>query len=130
MLGLMMDVPLLITDLIRFADRNHGDTEIVSKTVEGGIHRYTYREAHARARRLAKALQAARKGRATLLGDAAHPMLQYLAQGAGMAIEDAWVLADCVASAGGTPEALREAMRQDGPQLVEVMITDGFGDGR
>ena len=58
MLGLMMDVPLLITDLIRFADRNHGDTEIVSKTVEGGIHRYTYREAHARARRLAKALQA------------------------------------------------------------------------
>ena len=33
MQGLMMDVPLLITDLIRFADRNHGDTEIVSKTV-------------------------------------------------------------------------------------------------
>ena len=28
MQGLMMDVPLLITDLIRFADRNHGDTEI------------------------------------------------------------------------------------------------------
>ena len=55
--GLMMDVPLLITDLIRFADRNHGDTEIVSNTVEGGVHRYTYREAHARARRLAKVLQ-------------------------------------------------------------------------
>jgi salicylate hydroxylase len=33
------------------------------------------------------------KGRATLLGDAAHPMLQYLAQGANMAIEDAVVLA-------------------------------------
>ena len=46
--GLMMD-QLLISDLIRHADRNHGDTEIVSKTVEGGIHRYTYREAHARA---------------------------------------------------------------------------------
>ncbi|MDH3319792.1 MAG: AMP-binding protein, partial [Betaproteobacteria bacterium] len=56
--GLMMDVPLLITDLIRFADRNHGDTEIVSKTVEGKLHRYTYRDAHARARRLAKVLQA------------------------------------------------------------------------
>ena len=56
--GLMMDQPLLISDLIRHADRNHGDTEIVSKTVEGGIHRYTYREAHARARRLARALQA------------------------------------------------------------------------
>jgi fatty-acyl-CoA synthase len=54
-----MDQPLLISDLIRHADRHHGDTEIVSKTVEdGSIHRYTYREAHARARRLAKALAA------------------------------------------------------------------------
>ena len=58
MQGLMMEAPLLITDLIRFADRNHGDTEIVSKTVEGDIHRYTYRDAHARARRLANVLQA------------------------------------------------------------------------
>src|ERR1700675_3250985 len=59
MQGLMMDVPLLISDLIRHADRHHGDTEIVTKTVENGaIHRYTYREAHRRARRLAKALVA------------------------------------------------------------------------
>ena len=36
------------------------------------------------------------KGRVTLLGDAAHPMLQYLAQGAGMAMEDAIVLAKCL----------------------------------
>src|SRR5687767_5688862 len=56
--GLMMDVPLLISGLIRHADLNHGDTEIVSKTVEGDIHRYTYRDAHRRARRLAKALAA------------------------------------------------------------------------
>ena len=55
--GLMMDTPLLISDLVRFADRNHGDTEIVSKTVEGDIHRYSYRDAHSRARRLAKVLQ-------------------------------------------------------------------------
>ncbi len=59
MRGLMMDMPLLITDLIRHADRHHGDTEIVSKTVEGGaLHRYTYREAHSRSRRLASALKA------------------------------------------------------------------------
>ncbi len=59
MQGLMMDMPLLISDLIRHADRHHGATEIVSKTVEdGAIHRYTYSEAHRRARRLAKALQA------------------------------------------------------------------------
>jgi 3-(methylthio)propionyl---CoA ligase len=54
--GLMMDMPLLISDLIRHADRHHGDTEIVSKRVEGDFHRYTYRDAHTRSRRLAKAL--------------------------------------------------------------------------
>jgi len=54
--GLMMDMPLLVSSLIRHADRNHGDTEIVSRTVEGDVHRYSYRDAHARARRLAKAL--------------------------------------------------------------------------
>ena len=36
------------------------------------------------------------KNRVTLLGDSAHPTLQYLAAGAGMAIEDAVVLADCL----------------------------------
>jgi 2-polyprenyl-6-methoxyphenol hydroxylase-like FAD-dependent oxidoreductase len=41
------------------------------------------------------------RGRVTLLGDAAHPMLQYLAQGAGMAIEDAVCLADSVDEAAG-----------------------------
>ncbi len=54
--GLMMDWPLMISSIIRHADRCHGDTEIVSRTVEGPIHRYTYRDAHARARRLANAL--------------------------------------------------------------------------
>ena len=39
------------------------------------------------------------QGRVALLGDAAHPMLPYLAQGAGMAIEDAAVLADCLGPA-------------------------------
>ena len=40
-------------------------------------------------------------GRTTLLGDAAHPMLQYMAQGAGMALEDAVVLARNLAAADG-----------------------------
>jgi acyl-CoA synthetase (AMP-forming)/AMP-acid ligase II len=57
MLGLMMDMPLLVSQLIRHADRHHGATEIVSKTVEGTIHRYTYRDAHKRARQLANALK-------------------------------------------------------------------------
>ena len=58
MQGLMMDVPLLISSLIRHADRHHGDTEIVSRLVEGGIHRSNYREVHRRARKLANALGA------------------------------------------------------------------------
>ena len=45
------------------------------------------------------------KGRVTLLGDAAHPMLQYLAQGANMATEDAVVLAACVELSGGNLES-------------------------
>jgi 3-(methylthio)propionyl---CoA ligase len=53
----MMDQPLLISGLIQHADRHHASTEIVSKTVEGSVHRYTYRQAHARARRLANALK-------------------------------------------------------------------------
>ena len=36
------------------------------------------------------------QGRVALLGDAAHPMLPYLAQGAAMALEDAWVLGQCL----------------------------------
>ena len=56
MLGQMMDMPLLISSLIVHADRYHGDTEIVSRRAEGDIHRYTYHDAHQRARRLANAL--------------------------------------------------------------------------
>lgn len=43
------------------------------------------------------------QGRVALLGDAAHPMLPYLAQGAGMAIEDAAELERVLVSAGSTP---------------------------
>ncbi len=56
--GLMMDSPLLTSSLIVYAARHHGDTEIVSRSVEGPIHRYTYAEAEVRAKRLAKALLA------------------------------------------------------------------------
>ena len=39
--------------------------------------------------------------RVTLIGDAAHPMLQYLAQGAAMSMEDAWILAKAIADSKG-----------------------------
>lgn len=56
MLGLMMERPLLISSLIEYADAFHGDTEIVSRTVEGPIHRYTYHDAHRRSKCLANVL--------------------------------------------------------------------------
>ncbi len=57
MLGLMQDQPLLISYIIKHAARHHSAAEVVSKTVEGGIHRYTYADAERRSRRLARALQ-------------------------------------------------------------------------
>ena len=56
MLGQMMNMPLLISSLIRHASAYHGDTEIVSRLTEGGMHRYTYADAHKRSRQLANAL--------------------------------------------------------------------------
>ena len=57
MLGLMQDHPLLISSLIKFAAKNHPDEEIVSRSVEGPIHRYTYKDCASRSRQLAKALE-------------------------------------------------------------------------
>ncbi|MHB9841832.1 3-(methylthio)propionyl-CoA ligase [Paraburkholderia terrae] len=54
--GLMLQKQLLISSLIVHADRHHGDTEIVSRRVEGDIHRYTFRDCHRRARQVASAL--------------------------------------------------------------------------
>ena len=56
MLGLMQDQPLLISSLIEFASRHHRDAEIVSRRVEGDLHRYTYADAARRARQVANAL--------------------------------------------------------------------------
>ncbi len=58
MLGLMQDQPLLISNLIDFAERHHGDGEIVSRRVEGDIHRYTWADVAARSRQVGNALDA------------------------------------------------------------------------
>ena len=57
MLGQMMQQPLLISSLLTHAERHHGEREIVSRRVEGDIHRCTYRDLGQRARRMANALQ-------------------------------------------------------------------------
>src|SRR5882762_3322892 len=56
--GLMMPMPLGIASLIQHADRQHGCVEIVSRRVEGDLHRTNYRELHRRARKIANALAA------------------------------------------------------------------------
>jgi fatty-acyl-CoA synthase len=54
MRGLMIDRPLLISSLIQYAARFHGDVELVSRAVEGTAHRYTRRDAEQRLRRLGR----------------------------------------------------------------------------
>jgi 3-(methylthio)propionyl---CoA ligase len=56
MQGLMQNQPLLISSLIDFAERHHGGVEIVSRRIEGDIHRYTWRDVALRARQVAHAL--------------------------------------------------------------------------
>lgn len=60
-------------------------------------------------------------GRATLLGDAAHPMLPNLAQGACQAIEDAVVLSKCLSSGEGLGESLAEYERRRMPRTNRMM---------
>jgi fatty-acyl-CoA synthase len=54
--GLMMDVQLSITAIMEHAERVNGDTEIVSVTRDNPRHRYTYRAAFSRARKLANGI--------------------------------------------------------------------------
>ncbi len=54
--GLMQEIPLMISSLIRYAAEYHGDRQVVSRTVEGPIHRYGYAECERRARRVANVM--------------------------------------------------------------------------
>ncbi len=86
--GLMMQQPLLISSLIVHADRHHGDTEIVSRRVEGDIHRYTFRDCHRRSRQMANALARLGIGRSDRVATLAwngyrHMELYYAVSGSG-----------------------------------------------
>jgi fatty-acyl-CoA synthase len=56
MQGLMMEMPLLISSIIEHAAFSHAEQLVVSANLEGGIHRYTYADAHKRSKQLASAL--------------------------------------------------------------------------
>ncbi|MBW7923608.1 MAG: fatty-acid--CoA ligase [Burkholderiaceae bacterium] len=55
MQGLMMDMPLLVSSILQHAARHFSDTEVVSRRVEGDLHRYTYADCERRTRKLADA---------------------------------------------------------------------------
>lgn len=59
------------------------------------------------------------RGHIGLLGDACHPMLPFMAQGAAMAIEDAWVLADCLRS-GAVADGLARYQARRRPRTSRV----------
>ncbi len=65
LMGQMMSQPLLISSILDFAAKHYPHTEIVSRRVEGDLHRYTYRDCHLRSRKMANALH----GLGVALGD-------------------------------------------------------------
>ena len=88
MLGLMQQQPLMISSLLTHAARHHPNAEIVSKTIEGPIHRYNYQQAEARARRVARVMQRLGVGASDRIGTLAwngfrHFEVYYAASGTG-----------------------------------------------
>jgi len=88
LMGQMMDQPLLISSIIQFAARHYGASEIVSRRVEGDVHRYTIRDCERRARKLANVLRAHGIGLSERVGTLAwngyrHLELYYAVSGSG-----------------------------------------------
>ena len=86
--GLMMHQPLLISSLLTHAERHHGEQEVISRRVEGDVHRTSYRELAARSRRVANALAALGVGFGDRVGTLAwngyrHLELYYAVSGSG-----------------------------------------------
>jgi 3-(methylthio)propionyl---CoA ligase len=89
--GLMMDRPLLISDVIEHAAGQFGETEIVSREADGRVIRYSYVQCRARASRLANALAECGLGAGTSIGSVAlnnhrHLEAYYAVSGSGMII--------------------------------------------
>ncbi len=89
--GLMMDRPLLISDVIEHAAAQFGDVEVVSRETHGPLFRYTYAQCAVRARKLANALLQLGLGAGSAVGSIAwnnhrHLEAYYAVSGSGMVI--------------------------------------------
>lgn len=87
--GLMMDRPLLISDVIEHAAAQFGDAEVVSRETHGPLFRYTYAQCAARVRKLANALKHLGLGEGSAVGSIAwnnhrHLEAYYAVSGSGM----------------------------------------------
>ena len=127
-------------DIFIFATTPQADWQHESWTTPGSVTelRASYSGFHPHARALLDACDEVLKsalyvrdplptwsvGAVTLLGDACHPMMPFMAQGAGMAIEDAIVLARCIAGDGGTdvPSAFKQyqAVRHERTSRIQI----------
>lgn len=121
-----------------FATTGQSDWTEESWTCPGDVQelRHVYRDYHPDARALLQACDSVMKsalyerdplpqwsvGRVTLMGDACHPMLPFMAQGAGMAIEDAVVLVRALEQDANVASALRryESARQDRTAKIQI----------
>lgn len=66
------------------------------------------------------------RDRLILIGDAAHPMLPFLAQGAAMGIEDSWVLSELIATGNGDVGAQYQALREQRCSRVQQLARDNM----
>ena len=117
MLGLMMDVPLLLSRLIDFAAENAGSTEVVGRNIDGRIERCTWIELRWRALRLAKALTARGHGVDSRIGSLAwntidHVELFYGALGIGASLH--------TINPRLTPDHLAHMINQVDDQLIFI----------
>jgi acyl-CoA synthetase (AMP-forming)/AMP-acid ligase II len=93
MLGLMQNHPLLISSLIEHAGNAHPNAEVVSRTLEGSIHRCTYTDIERRAKQVASALTAKGVTQADRIGTLAwngyrHLELYFGVSGLGAVLQD------------------------------------------
>jgi fatty-acyl-CoA synthase len=87
--GLMMDRPLLISNILEHSAAQYGDQEVVSRETHGPLFRYDYRQCAARARKLANALHRLQLGSGAAVGSIAwnnhrHLESYYAVSGSGM----------------------------------------------
>ena len=140
MLGQMMEMPLLVSSILRHAARHFGETQVVSRRVEGDLHRYTYADCERRARQLASALQKAGIGEGDRVATVAwngyrHLELYYGVGGMGAVIHTinprlhpeqiAWIMnhaEDRIVAFDATFLPLMEAIASKCPQVKHWLV--------